>query len=126
MPTIAFDALPDTARVWVFAADRPVRGEGAERLLGEVDRYLAGWKAHGHPLTVARDWSADHFLTVAVDQTEAHASGCSIDGLFRRLQALEPALGTSLLGGDEGDHAIEIGLRRIGELGGHGPKLQRW
>jgi len=99
MPTIAFDSLPDTARVWVFAADRPVRGAAAERLLGEVDRYLAGWKAHGFPLTVAREWKDDHFLVVAVDQRDAHASGCSIDGLFRTLQALQPAIGAQLVGG---------------------------
>lgn len=99
MPTVALDALPDLARVWVFAADRPVRGAEAERLLAEVDRYLAGWKAHGHPLTCARDWRDDHFLAVGVDQSEAHATGCSIDGLFRSLRALEPHIGASLVGG---------------------------
>jgi hypothetical protein len=37
------------------------------------------------------------FLTVAVDQSTAGASGCSIDGLFRSLKALEPRLGASLV-----------------------------
>jgi hypothetical protein len=98
MPTIPFDALPDTARVWVFAADRPVTGERAERLLAEVDRFLAAWHAHGHPLSCARDWRDDRFLTVGVDQSEAHASGCSVDGLFRAFRALEPAIGATMLG----------------------------
>jgi len=34
---------------------------------------------------------------VAVDQSTAGASGCSIDGLFRTLKALEPKLGGSLV-----------------------------
>jgi hypothetical protein len=36
-------------------------------------------------------------LAVAVDQSTAGASGCSIDGLFRALKALEPRLGASMV-----------------------------
>ena len=99
MPRVEFAALPNDARVWVFAADRPVTGPAADRLLTEVDRFLDGWAAHGQPLTCARDWRDDRFLAVAVDQRDAHASGCSIDGMFRVLKSLESAIGASLLGG---------------------------
>ena len=99
MPQIPFSQLPPSARVWVFAAERPVTGAAAERLLAEVDQFLAGWAAHGTPLRAAREWSDDRFLTIGVDQSTAGASGCSIDGLFRTLQRLEPVLGTSLVGG---------------------------
>jgi hypothetical protein len=97
MPRVSFAQLPDDARVWVFASDRPLVGAPAERLLGEVDQYLARWAAHGQPLTAARDWASDRFLAVAVDQRDAHASGCSIDGMFRTLQRLEGELGASLV-----------------------------
>ena len=99
MPRVDFRSLPDDARLWAFAADTPVTGPAAERLLGEVDRFLDGWAAHGQPLTCARDWREDRFLAVAVDQRDEHASGCSIDGLFRVLKGLEAQLGASLLGG---------------------------
>lgn len=94
-----FSTLPDNARVWVFAARDPVRGERADLLLREVDAWLDAWKAHGTPLACARDWRDDHFLAIGVDQSVAGASGCSIDALFRVFQALQPALGTTLLGG---------------------------
>jgi hypothetical protein len=68
MPILPFESLPDTARVWVF---------GSERALD--------------------DDTHDRFLTIAVDQSTAGASGCSIDGLYRALRALEGALGASLL-----------------------------
>ena len=97
MPRVPFDQLPDSARVWVFASDRPLAGSQSERLLAEVDHYLEQWAAHGQPLTAARDWASDRFLAIAVDQRDAHASGCSIDGLFRTLQRLEPELGASLV-----------------------------
>jgi hypothetical protein len=99
MPAVAFKDLPAEARVWVFASDRPLSGKDAETLLGEVDRFLAQWKAHGHPLRCAREWRDDHFLAIGVDPTAEQASGCSIDGLFRGLQTLERHLKTRLVAG---------------------------
>lgn len=97
MPITKFEDLPDTARVWVFGSDHPLDAKQSTILLEEVDRFLAQWKAHGAPLTAGRSWKYDRFLTIAVDQSTAGASGCSIDGLFRVLKALEPKLGASLL-----------------------------
>jgi hypothetical protein len=97
MPLVQLENLPDDARVWVFGADKPIEGAASETLLQEVDRFLAQWNAHGAPLTTGRSWKYGRFLTVGVDQSTAGASGCSIDGLFRSLKALEPKLGASLV-----------------------------
>ncbi len=99
MPIVPFESLPDSSRVWIFGSDRPVTGEAAEQLLGEVDRFLDEWRAHGDPLRCGRLWTDDRFLVVGVDQSTANASGCSIDGLFRRLQGLEKTIGARLVGG---------------------------
>ena len=99
MPIVDFESLPDDARVWVFGSDRALDATSASRLLGLVDSYLARWAAHGEPLTSARSWRDDRFLTIAVDQRTAGASGCSIDALFRQLQSLERELGVSIVGG---------------------------
>ncbi|HEY7569660.1 MAG TPA: hypothetical protein VH762_18900 [Gemmatimonadaceae bacterium] len=99
MAAISFQNLPGEARVWVFAASDALVGDKADALLGAADEFLGGWKAHDLPLTCARDWREDRFLAIGVDQRDAHASGCSIDGLFRVLQRLESSLGTSLVGG---------------------------
>lgn len=85
--------------MWVFAADHPVTGASADVLLAGVDRFLSGWKAHGMPLFCTRDWRDDRFLAIGVDTTREHASGCSIDGLFRELRGVEQEIGTKLLGG---------------------------
>ena len=98
MPLVPFETLPDSSRTWVFAADANLSSSQSGQLLNAVDEFLAGWKAHGSPLTVGRDWKYDRFLTVAVDQSTAGASGCSIDGLFRILKSLEPRIGSSLVG----------------------------
>jgi hypothetical protein len=98
MPITSFESLPGTARVWVFASDRPLEGAAADTLLAAVDGFLADWKAHGSPLTCARDWRADRFLAVGVDVDAEAASGCSIDGLFRTLQQLQREIGAQLVG----------------------------
>ncbi|HET9777372.1 MAG TPA: hypothetical protein VFP77_12435 [Gemmatimonadaceae bacterium] len=97
MPLVQMQDLPDDSRVWVFGADNDLGEGAADLMLREVDRFLADWHAHGAPLTSARDWRYDRFLTIAVDQSTAGASGCSIDGLFRSLKALQPRLGASLV-----------------------------
>lgn len=90
--------MPDDARVWVFGSADDLSAESESALLAAVDEYLDDWRAHGSPLTVARDWRDRRFLAVAVDQRDENASGCSLDALFRVLYGLEQHIGTSLLG----------------------------
>lgn len=97
MPLVKMETLPDNARAWVFGGDRTLDANASDALLNEVDLFLSQWNAHGAPLTVGRNWKYGRFLTIAVDQSTAGASGCSIDGLFRTLKTLEPKLGASLI-----------------------------
>jgi len=99
MPLVPFETLPDSARVWVFGSDRPLSEEATETLMAAVEKYLAEWNAHGEPLTAAYEWRFGRLLVIGVDQRSAGASGCSIDGLFRVLQGIEPQLGARLVGG---------------------------
>jgi hypothetical protein len=98
MPFVSFETLPDSSRIWVFGSDRPLIAEESRRLLAETDRFLEGWAAHGTPLKASREWTDERFLTIAVDQSTAGASGCSIDGLFRTLSALGSGIGANLVG----------------------------
>ena len=99
MPVVPFENLPDAARVWIFGSDRPLTESGTETLLKGVEAHLVDWKAHGEPLTVGMQFRDSRFFVVAVDQSTAGASGCSIDGLFRVLQGIEKTIGASLVGG---------------------------
>lgn len=92
-----FDELPENARVWVYGVDRELDTSAESVLLREVDNYLTTWAAHGVPLAAARQWRDGRFLTIAVDQNRAGASGCSIDGLFRTLKALEERIGAAVV-----------------------------
>lgn len=99
MPLVPFDSLPDSSRVWVFGSDRALSEEATTTLMKAVEEYLAEWKAHGEPLTVGYEWRDGRLLVVGVDQRDAGATGCSIDGLFRVLQGLESSVGATMVGG---------------------------
>lgn len=94
------DHLPGSARIWVFGAGRPLDGAETDKLLGAVDGFLAGWRAHGVPLRAARDWRYDRFLLVGVDPGTAAPTGCSVDAMIGVLRDLEREIGVRFLGND--------------------------
>ena len=100
MPLVPFDSLSDESRVWVFAAEPALDDGQAAGLLSVADDFLRQWAAHGSPLTCGRDWREARFLVIGVDPTVADASGCSIDGLYRKLAEFEKQSGASLLSRD--------------------------
>src|SRR3954469_23958034 len=93
-----FSRLPGASRLWIFGADRALDERERAALLDAVDGFLEQWKAHGDPLTAARDLREDRFLMVAVDEASIPASGCSIDAMVVRLKSLEEELGVGLVG----------------------------
>ena len=97
MPKIAFDELPEDARVWIFSAERKLTEPERIRLLAEVDAFINRWAAHAVPLTAGRDLVYDQFLFIAVDQRAAGPSGCSVDALVRQMKALEQEIGVELV-----------------------------
>lgn len=100
MPRIDFTELPDHGRAWVFPAARPLHAAEQHRLLGEVDAFLDEWAAHGRALRSGRELLEACFLVVGVDEDASRPSGCSIDALVNRLEALGASLGVGLV-----DHA---------------------
>ena len=94
---VPFSEMPSDARLWIFAAERPLSGTEQQVLLAVVDDFLEQWAAHGAPLAAARDLRYERFLFVAVDESAAGASGCSIDAMTRVLAALEREMGLELV-----------------------------
>lgn len=98
---VPFASLNDESRVWVFGAEPALDEQRSAELLTVVDAFLGQWVAHGEPLTCGRDWREGRFLIVGVDQSATtYASGCSIDGLYRKLAEFEKQTGASLLSRD--------------------------
>ncbi len=93
----SFDEMPDSSRMWIYQADRPF---GDDELL-EVEQaariFADSWRAHGNELKAAYKIEHRQFLILAVDESYAVASGCSIDDSVAFIKNMEQKLGIQLL-----------------------------
>jgi hypothetical protein len=91
--------LPDSARMWIYGLDRPLGEEESDALRTNLLEFVDRWTAHGAQLRAAIDIIENRFAIVAVDETVAETSGCSIDAIVQHMEALEQELGCSFLDG---------------------------
>lgn len=77
--------LPDNSRIWFFGADVLLDSQQVETLSQKLDDFVSDWKAHGAELRAGYALLHDSILIVAVDQSVAAPSGCSIDKVFKLL-----------------------------------------
>lgn len=97
MSLIAFDDLPDDARLWCFGASRATDASELDHLMNSMRAFVEEWTAHRRDLQAGFDWLYERFLLIGVDESNAGASGCSIDALSRHLRNLSTELGLDLL-----------------------------
>src|SRR5450432_796177 len=81
-------SLPDSSKIWIFAADRKLSPSETTELLSTLDEYLAQWKAHGAPVQAAKELRYGHFVIIAANPDVTAPSGCSIDDMTRAMKAL--------------------------------------
>ncbi|AHM61349.1 hypothetical protein D770_15475 [Flammeovirgaceae bacterium 311] len=93
---IPFSQLPDTARIWVYAAPRAFTQEELSFINTTAPEFLNGWATHGTPLQAAFQVLEDQFLILAVDEDVQAASGCSIDSSMGYVRMLEKELNLTL------------------------------
>ncbi|PIB36712.1 hypothetical protein BFP72_15545 [Reichenbachiella sp. 5M10] len=85
---VPFDQMPESARVWIYQANKSFEPQDLRLIQEEATQFLTGWAAHGAPLKSAFKVLHDKFLILSVDESLNQASGCSIDasvGLVRNL-----------------------------------------
>ncbi|MVM32415.1 hypothetical protein GO755_20375 [Spirosoma sp. HMF4905] len=85
---IDFDKLPDTARVWVYQANRPLTDGDIKAIEEALQPALHQWAAHGQPLLSSAKVVENRFVVVGVDEGYSLPSGCSIDSSMRTIQEI--------------------------------------
>lgn len=72
-------ALSPRSRIWIYQANEPFNEQVTSEIRQHVDRFAQQWVSHNKALRAAGDVLHDRFLVLAVDESQAGASGCSID-----------------------------------------------
>ena len=78
--------LDDSARVWVHVASRRMTLDEAHIVQAHLDEFVAGWQAHGAPLTAQASVVHGWMVLLAVDERPQLATGCSIDASVSALK----------------------------------------
>jgi len=84
------------SRVWIYQSDRQLNDAEAKQLQQQLNNFTAGWTAHNHQLKAKAELRYNRFIVLIVDESQAGASGCSIDKSVNFLHQVEQAYGIDL------------------------------
>jgi hypothetical protein len=88
-----FEHLDPNSRVWIYTADRQLNSDDKQLIDAAMADFMPQWAAHGNALFGDYLIAQDRFLILAVDESKAGASGCSIDTSVRFIKDLGLRLG---------------------------------
>ncbi|SHH09919.1 ABC transporter ATPase [Flagellimonas flava] len=94
---VDFQSLPDTARIWIYQSNRSFSAEELVEVEQALSGFLTEWTAHGSALHAGFEIKYKRFIIIGLDQSNASASGCSIDASVHFIQTLEQKYGVELL-----------------------------
>jgi len=97
MSVVKFNQLPDNARLWIFACERPLAEHELAQLRSNMEQFMTNWTAHKRELTTSWKTEYEQFIFVAVDESAMSASGCSIDSLVHNLQKFEQQIACNIV-----------------------------
>jgi len=92
----SYEELPSTTRVWVYQSNRPFPKEDIPELRNHIQRFVSQWVAHNQVLRAYGDIMHRLFVVLMVDESQAGASGCSIDKSVYFLKKLGQTYGVDL------------------------------
>jgi hypothetical protein len=87
----------EQSRVWIYQSDRELYEDEVKQLHEILNKFASEWTAHNHQLKAKAEIRYNRFLILIVDESQAGASGCSIDKSVNFIKRLEQEFNVSLL-----------------------------
>lgn len=110
MQLASFDALPDDARLWLLALDRPVE---AAQFAPELEVALARWRHKGVQYQAAWTLLQGRLLAIAEPTLAVQPSGCAIDGMLRTVRQIAEQAGLALADPQDVVVRLASGIRTV-------------
>lgn len=86
-------ALDLSSKVWIYQSDEEFSYDELDEAREDIAKFLKAWTAHSAELDCYGNIFHRRFLALFVDESRAHASGCSIDSSVRFVTALGQKMG---------------------------------
>jgi hypothetical protein len=90
---VDIEQLPSAARVWIYQANTSLEQPTQKYILERTKAFIDSWDSHGRSLKGSAAIYYNYFLVMAVDETYAGVSGCSIDKSVHFLKELSQESG---------------------------------
>ena len=84
-----FQIFPPESRIWIYQSNTPIAAAKTPLLEEEIQQFIRQWTAHNQALRAYGEVRDHRFLIFMVDESQAGASGCSIDKSVHFVQYLE-------------------------------------
>ncbi len=93
-PTLASNTeFAPESRVWTYTTSRGLSDSEVLAVQNALDTFVRQWTAHNEALKATAEVFQNQFVILMVDETQAGASGCSIDKSVHFLEDLGHHLG---------------------------------
>jgi len=86
----------ENSRVWIYQADRQLSNDETAQVQQYLNAFTTEWTAHNHQLKAKGEVRYNRFFILIVDETQAGATGCSIDKSVHFMKGIEQAFGINL------------------------------
>ncbi|MDB5031290.1 ABC transporter ATPase [Mucilaginibacter sp.] len=86
----------ENSRVWVYQSDKKLADGVVQQIQQRLNSFTAEWTAHNNQLKAKAEIRYNRFFILIVDETQAGASGCSIDKSVNFMKQLEQEFNISL------------------------------
>ncbi len=76
---VSYDILPASTRVWIYQGARPFTDSEIAEVQQHLAQFATQWVSHNRALRAFAKVFHKQFIVLMVDESQAGASGCSID-----------------------------------------------
>jgi hypothetical protein len=95
MPTVTQETFAPTSRVWVYLASRDLSPQEVEAIHPVLEKFTRQWVSHNRQLKATGEVLYNRAIVLMVDESQAGASGCSIDSSVHFIENIGNQLGVN-------------------------------
>jgi hypothetical protein len=105
--------ISENSRVWIYQSNRAFTSSEEEAITKALNDFTGQWQAHGQQLAAAAEIKYSRFIILMVDESQAGASGCSIDKSVALMKEIEKHFNVELfnrfnIAYKEGDKILSV------------------
>ncbi len=91
-----FKDFHPNSKIWIYTAERVLKPSEIESINTLIFAFTKDWTAHNQALKASGTVMNNRFIILAVDETQANASGCSIDKSIHFIKSIETSYSLNL------------------------------